>query len=73
MISKAEWFFLIEYIVVVTYIESTKPKSRLDPALRAQLPPPLIELLASPQFVEACMQTFDGADKDKSGAYGSEG
>ena len=50
-----------------TFVQAAKPKSRLDPALRAQLPPQLIEMLSSPQFIEACMQSFDAVDKDKSG------
>ena len=50
-----------------TFVQATKPKSRLDPALRAQLPPQLIEMVSSPQFIEACMQSFDAVDKDKSG------
>ena len=64
MISLDEWHFMIEFIVILSFIE---PKSRLEPALRSQLPPPLVELLASAQFMDTCMQTFDGVDEDKSG------
>ena len=44
-----------------------QPKSRVDPALRAKLPPPLVEMLASAEFLNSCMQTFDSVDNDKSG------
>ena len=34
--------------------------------MRAQLPPKLVEYLASDAFVESCMKSFDKVDADKS-------
>ena len=66
-VDAAEWFFLVEFVIVMVFVEATKPKSKIVPEVRAQLPPQLQELLASEQFAAMCAQQFEALDADKSG------
>ena len=44
------------------------PKSRVTDDMWAQLPPKLVEYLASEAFENSCMKSFDKIDTDKSNA-----
>ena len=66
-VDAAEWFFLVEFVIVMVYVEATKPKTKVAPEVRAKLPPQLQELLASEQFAAMCAQQFEALDADKSG------
>ena len=63
-VDAAEWFFLVEFVIVMTFVEATKPKSQVTPEMRAKLPPPLQEMLKGPAFVASCMNSFDAIDHD---------
>ena len=100
VISRAEWFHLVEFVVVMNVLEASKtrtvtsyldnsfaeasnspdrkrtegveaendgggegessaPKSRVTPEMRGQIHDEVLALLASSEFVDNCMESFD--------------
>ena len=73
MISRDEWLYLLEYVAVMHQQtvaaararKKLKPKSLVAPEMFALVPPDLIEQLASPQFADSCMASFDSLDVNR--------
>ena len=71
-IDRQEFFFLIEYIFVVNYLESTRPKSQVTPELRAQLSPTLLRLFQDQSWTEKVFVSFDEHDATREGKVRSD-
>ena len=70
-IDRTEWLFVVEYVTAshaIAVHNKRAAKSRLTEQMRSEVPPKLLEHMASQAFADKCHVSFDKIDTDNSNA-----